>query len=668
MNRTALLVALSFVFGAVFSVGETLPDSAVAPSPAAQQMQSSVAVLGYGKISEKGGAHALAADAFARQMAFLAEQGVQVISLDAFLAWRKGKAPLPAQHCVLITLDEADAPTCLSAAPVLKKMGFPYVVFADARSFANGGAERLQQMQRDGAAVGSHTLTRPANYEWQFASLAGGAELKTLTAKELGKSADLVRTHCGECRVFSYPNGYTDAGMVNNLASFGYEAAFCAQDGKVNNHAPAYRLHRYMVSNDAEFCRAVNFGQESDAPALFARLQGLVPGAAASAAPQPAPIPEPVAAEDGTATDSAAEVGKTPAGSEKLFPAPSQPVPSDLVFDDDAVAEEVEDDEEPAEPKVLPGLTVAAARIARPTPDADWVTTEFTAPLVPRDQTRVAVLGYHNFSNVKSITEMRMRTSEFCEQMQYIHDAGISVITMEDFLQWLRGDRCLPERCVLITIDDGWKSVYTDAYPVLKAYGYPFTVFLYTTYVEVYGDSMTKKQIEEMMANGATVGSHSTNHLYPRMWKRFAQDSDKYLAQVQTEILNSADKLKSWFGNCSAYCYPGGYNTQPMLDALENSDYRAAFTVLEAKVSCEENPYLVHRYMVFGNDSRIFRRAVNFGGESGVAATKQGIEDAKPRARAFFPKAFEGTKPAAAAAGNTTAQPAVQTKRRAAVH
>lgn len=643
MIRTALLLAPVVVFGALLSVGETLPGGAVTPPPAARQMQDSVAVLGYGKISEKGGSHAMAADTFARQMTFLAEQGVQVISLETFLAWRKGKAPLPAPNCVLITLDEADAPTCLAAAPILKKLGYPYVVFADARSFANGGAERLQQMQRDGAAVGSHTLTRPANYEWQFASLAGGAELKSLTAKELGKSAELVRRHCSECRVFSYPNGYTDAGMVNSMAAYGYEAAFCAQDGKVNNHAPAYRLHRYMVNNDAAFCRAVNFGKEADAPALFGRLQGMPLGAAASAAPQPAPIPEPTAtpaAAESAAAVNAETENKAAAASEKLFPAPSQPVPSDLVFDDDAVAEEVEDEDVPAEPKALPGLAVAAAHIARPTPDADWVTTEFAAPLVPREQTRVAVLGYHNFSNTKSITEMRMRTSEFCEQMQYIHDAGISVITMEDFLQWLRGDRCLPERCVLITIDDGWKSVYTDAYPVLKAYGYPFTVFLYTTYVEVYGDSMTKKQIEEMMTNGATVGSHSTNHLYPRMWKRFAQDSDKYLAQVQTEILDSADKLKSWFGNCSAYCYPGGYNTPPMLSALESSDYRAAFTVLEAKVTCEESPYLVHRYMVFGNDSRIFRRAVNFGGESGVAPTKQGIEDAKPRARAFFPQAF----------------------------
>lgn len=39
---------------------------------------------------------------------------------------------------------------------------------------------------------------------------------------------------------------------------------------------------------------------------------------------------------------------------------------------------------------------------------------------------------------------------------------------MKDFLDWKLGDKQLPAKCVLITIDDGWKSVYTDAYPILR--------------------------------------------------------------------------------------------------------------------------------------------------------------------------------------------------------
>ena len=78
---------------------------------------------------------------------------------------------------------------------------------------------------------------------------------------------------------------------------------------------------------------------------------------------------------------------------------------------------------------------------------------------VPRDQTRVAVLGYHNFSKKAPVSQMLLRTSEFREQMEYLRRAGITVISMKEFLEWRLGTRTLPARCALITLDDGWKSV-----------------------------------------------------------------------------------------------------------------------------------------------------------------------------------------------------------------
>jgi peptidoglycan/xylan/chitin deacetylase (PgdA/CDA1 family) len=290
----------------------------------------------------------------------------------------------------------------------------------------------------------------------------------------------------------------------------------------------------------------------------------------------------------------------------------------------------------------------AAGALVRLTPGADWTTRDFPQPVVPQSQTRVAVLGYHNFSNTKPVSDMLLRTSEFCQQMQYIQDAGLTVITMQDFLDWLSGSRCLPERCVLITIDDGWRSVYTDAFPVLKAYGYPFTLFLYTSYLSGKGFSMTPEMIQEMLECGATVGSHSATHLYPSQWKRYDEASPEYAAQLQQELPDSVEQLKSLFGNCSTYCYPGGYNTEPMLRVLKEQGVSAAFTVLEKKVTSLENPLLVHRYMVFGTDPRIFRRAVSFDDVPGIKPTAQGITEARERARRFFPQAFEAVAPAPA--------------------
>lgn len=560
-------------------------------APAAES-SSVVSVLSYASLSlskEKG---YLSVEHFGRQLDYLKAHGLSPISPAQFLAWRAGKVTLP-QHSVLITLDEADRAAYEAAFPLLKERGIPFVIFADARNLADEAGDRLgvaqlRAMQQAGAAIGSSTALRFAPYEWQFAAIAG--EEQGLAEQELGQFGEKLRQVFGACDFFAAPRGYAEAPLAGYLAQYHYSAAFGHTEGKVTRRNSSFSLPRTIIHSDEDFARAVNFGGAAETEHILSVLSG---------------------------REQAAE----------------GPV---FTFADDDEAEEVEDAEEVGEGAVQ--FAHQGHLIRRD--GGDWETNGFESPLVPREQTRVAVLGYHNFSNTKPVSEMRMRTSEFCCQMQYIHDAGLSVITMEDFLQWLRGERLLPERCVLITLDDGWKSVYTDAYPVMRAYGYPFTIFLYTKYIQVQGDSMTKAQIAEMQGQGATVGSHSTSHLYPKSWKRYGRDAEKYAQQVQTEIVDSQPKLQEMFGTCSAYCYPGGYNTPPMLEALRRSPFRAAFTVLEAKVTAEEDPYLVHRYMVFGNNPTIFRRAVNFDGEEGVRPTQEGIRAAEDRARAFCPFAF----------------------------
>lgn len=232
---------------------------------------------------------------------------------------------------------------------------------------------------------------------------------------------------------------------------------------------------------------------------------------------------------------------------------------------------------------------------------------------VPRRYTRVAVLGYHNFSKDAPVSEMMMRTSEFREQMEYIRKEGLTVISMQEFLEWRFGARDLPAKCVLITIDDGWKSVYTEAFPILKEYKYPFTIFLYTDFLSGRGESMSPTMIREMMKNGATVGSHSVHHYYPSSWEKCAEQGEQaYTKMVDEELGESRRRLSRSFGTINTYCYPGGYATQPMLDRIPSYGYAAAFTVVPGKVTCEENPWMIHRYMVFGNDPSIFKNAMDF--------------------------------------------------------
>lgn len=260
-------------------------------------------------------------------------------------------------------------------------------------------------------------------------------------------------------------------------------------------------------------------------------------------------------------------------------------------------------------------------------PAASPAGNRFRAPQVPREQTRVAVLGYHNFSETRPVSSMLMRTSELRAQMEYIRRSGYTVISMAEFLEWRFGELRLPEKCVLITLDDGWRSVYTDAYPVFREYGYPFHLFLYTRYLTGLGDSMSPAMIREMMQNGASVGSHSSTHPYPSQWRKHeAAGAEAYGAYIDKEIGASRERLVELFGDISTYCYPGGYNDDAMVSRMPGYGYTAAFTVIPGKVTCEEEQFRIRRYMVFGTDPSIFRSAMDFRETTGSTTVKTTAE------------------------------------------
>jgi peptidoglycan/xylan/chitin deacetylase (PgdA/CDA1 family) len=230
------------------------------------------------------------------------------------------------------------------------------------------------------------------------------------------------------------------------------------------------------------------------------------------------------------------------------------------------------------------------------------------------DGVRVSILGYHDFSETLPETAMRMRTEKFRKQMEVIRQLGLTVISLEDFIAWKSGAKSLPEKCVMLTFDDGWKSVYTDAYPILKEFGYPFALYLYKNYVDGGGKALTTPMIKEMMANGATIGSHSVSHPYPATVKAHRKKGEQaYDAFLRKELGESKRFLEAKFGvKIGTYAYPGGYFTEEMLTLAEEFDYTHLFTVQPGKVRRGLPANTLPRYMILGNYDRIFEFATTF--------------------------------------------------------
>jgi len=264
---------------------------------------------------------------------------------------------------------------------------------------------------------------------------------------------------------------------------------------------------------------------------------------------------------------------------------------------------------QPSNPPANPPETTPASPVA-------------AAPVhIPDDGVRVAILGYHDFSPSLKETEMRINTNKFRGQMQFLKDQGLTVISMADFSAWKRGEKTIPARSIVITIDDGWKSVYTDAFPILKEFGYPFTVFLYTKYVDVDGRSMSLNMIKEMQKHGATLGSHSTSHPYPATIKSQQRSGPKtYEAFLMREMGDSQKFLEKNFGqNIETYCYPGGFHTAEMFEVAKKLNYKHMFTVLPGKIKRNTDDRTLPRYVILGTYDRIFDLATEFRDASAIA-------------------------------------------------
>lgn len=248
--------------------------------------------------------------------------------------------------------------------------------------------------------------------------------------------------------------------------------------------------------------------------------------------------------------------------------------------------------------------TLTAAPTATPTKD----------PALSDDGARVAVLGYHDFSETEKETAMRMHTSKFRKQMTDLRQRGITVISLDDFLAWKRGEKSIPDKSVLITLDDGWKSVYSDAFPILKELGYPFTLFLYKNYIDGGKKALTSEMITEMLANGATLGSHSVSHPYPLTIRaHLKKGTPNFDAFIRNEFVESKHFLESRFSSkVTTYAYPGGFVTDEMLPLAGEAGYHALFTVLPGKIKRSTPDMRLPRYMILGNQEKIFDIASSF--------------------------------------------------------
>jgi peptidoglycan/xylan/chitin deacetylase (PgdA/CDA1 family) len=116
----------------------------------------------------------------------------------------------------------------------------------------------------------------------------------------------------------------------------------------------------------------------------------------------------------------------------------------------------------------------------------------------------------HRFNDVRG--KLSTSAREFTEQMEYLAVNGYNVVALRDLPAILRGESPMPPKAVAITIDDGYRSTYEVAFPILVRYGFPATLFLYSDMAGLPA-GMTWAQMRDLIASGLIdVLAHSKSH------------------------------------------------------------------------------------------------------------------------------------------------------------
>ncbi len=214
--------------------------------------------------------------------------------------------------------------------------------------------------------------------------------------------------------------------------------------------------------------------------------------------------------------------------------------------------------------------------------------------------TGVTVLIYHRFGEDKYPTT-NISLDSFREQLEFLKQNNYRVIPLEHLIQALNGKSDLPDHAVVITIDDGYRSVYTKAWPLLKEYGYPFTVFIFAKAMEEkHPNYMSWDHVREMLAAGVDIQNHGFSHEH-MAFRPPEMDMDEYRVWIRADLAASTKILSEELRERPRYfALPYGEYNRILVDEIRSFGYEGVLTQDPGSVSRATNPFAIPREPILG--------------------------------------------------------------------
>ena len=209
----------------------------------------------------------------------------------------------------------------------------------------------------------------------------------------------------------------------------------------------------------------------------------------------------------------------------------------------------------------------------------------------------VPVLMYHSIDNADKVTKLSVSPESFARQMEFLSKNHYNVVPLEKVVSYIKKKERPPQKTIAVTFDDGFQNNYQYAYPVLKKYNIPATMFVVINWVGKPG-FMNWEEIKDMSDSGiVAIGSHTKVHFW------LLGSDDRFL---QDEIVGSKKIIEEKIGKrVNSFCYPMGSFDAKSKKAVEDAGYLGAVATTPRHVA-QDDVYAIKRIRVSHSADNLF--------------------------------------------------------------
>lgn len=203
-----------------------------------------------------------------------------------------------------------------------------------------------------------------------------------------------------------------------------------------------------------------------------------------------------------------------------------------------------------------------------------------------KEPVELPILMYHSISSGNSL---RVPKSEFAAHMKWLKDNDYVTLSPEEVYRVFTTNSMPSKKSVLITFDDGYTDNYTKAFPILKQYELKATIFMIEQSIG-RPNHLTDEQMDEMMAHGISIESHTIHHL----------ELNRLSKQQQEEELKGSKTFfdQRFSQRTRMVSYPVGRYNEETLKLAKEAGYQMAVTTEPGHAKKEQGMMSLHRVRI----------------------------------------------------------------------